>query len=196
MLYSEFVNVLSQFPGIVRFENLDQEVMRRVMDLEYSPRNIGFTPVDPEGILEVSNKNLNMVLFCDRNFPMFTQPFMDILDKNGRLIGFDIMDRDKHIFKSDNFIWLTDNLFVDISQLDSRGELRTVIHSVSFPMPGIPDDVKPRVYYPSVATAKYLNKHYRIKCRVISTVLLGVDLQPREIPDIQTSKMSEINMSG
>lgn len=196
MLYSEFVDVLSAFPGVVRFEALSQDIMRRVMDLEYSPRNIGFTPVDPEGVLEISNKNVHMVLFCDGKFPMFTQPFMDILDKNGRLIGFDIMDRDKHIFNSDNFIWLTDNLFVDIAMLDSRGELRTVMHSVSFPMPGLPDDVKPRVYYPSIETARYLNKHFRIKSRVVSTVLLGVDLQTRELPEIQASAMSEINMSG
>ena len=189
MLYSEFVNVLSAFPGVVRFETLTQEVLRSVMDLEYSPRNIGFTPVDPEGILEVSNKNLNMVLFCNHDFPMFTQPCMDILDKNGRLIGFDIMDRDKHIFHSDNFIWLTDNLFVDISQLDSRGELTTVIHSVQFPMPGLPEDVKPRVYYPSTETAKFLNKHFKIRTKVVSTVLLGVDVQ-------SVSDISDMNISG
>jgi len=177
MRYSDFVEQLLDFPGIVRFEVLPQDVMRNIMELEYSPRNIGFTPVDPEGILEISNKDTHMVLFCDRNFPMFTQPCMDILDKNGRLIGFDIMDRDKHIFHSDNFIWLTDNLFIDISQLDVRGDLRTVIHSVALKIPHIPDTVSPRVYYPSSETVHYLNDYYHVKNKVVSTVILGADVQ-------------------
>ncbi len=176
MLYSDFASSLARYPGVVRFEILSQDALDEVMSLEYSPRNIGFTPVDPEGIREVMRKQVTLVLFCNARFPMFTQPCMDILDKNGRLIGFDILDEDKHIFNSENFIWLTNNLFVDIAQLDTRGDLVTVIHSVSLNMPDVPEDVRPRVYYPSSETADYLNSYYGMNDGTVSTVILGADI--------------------
>ena len=176
MYFEDYVNCLMKWPGVMRFETLTQNVIDHVMDLEYSPRNIGFTPVDPRGMKEVTDMTSTMVLFCNSDFPMFTQPCMDILDENGRLIGFDIMDQDRHIFNSKNFIWLTKNLFVDTSQLDTRGSLTTVIHSVRMNVPGVPDEVKSRVYYPCMNTARYLNDYFKIKNRVLSTVILGVDL--------------------
>lgn len=83
VLYSEFSKALLLHPGVVRIELLTEDLERQIRDIESSPANVGFTPVDPVGLGDVCGRGLRLILFCSNEFPMFTEPFMEIVDSRG-----------------------------------------------------------------------------------------------------------------
>jgi len=174
MNYGDFSKALLLHPGVVRLELLTDEVMDHIAELEHSPLNVGLMPIDPEGLHDISKKRLQLILFCSTEFPMFTEPFIDIVDGRGNLIGHDVLDKDKGEYDSDDYIWLTNNIFFDLTKMTEYG-IRGVIHSLSLDVKGVPDNVCPRVYYPCKATADWLNERYDAMGRISATVLVGVN---------------------
>jgi len=160
-------------PGIVRIELLTEELEETVREIEHSPYNIGFTPVDPVGFGEICRFDLKLILFCSSEFPMFTECFMDIIDSRGDLIGHDVLDKDKHLCNSKRLVWLTDNLFVDTA-LMSEYPLKTVIRSLSMDIEGA-EEAEARVYYPCTEAADCLNEMFGATGKITATVLLGVN---------------------
>lgn len=175
MNYSEFSKALLLHPGIVRIEALSDEIVEDLKGIEYSPSNVGFTPIDPIGLSEIFCKRTRLILFCSNEFRMFTEPFMNIIDDRGNLIGHDVLPSEKHLYDSKCYIWLAENLFVDASLMTGYG-IRTVIHSLPLQVEGIPDETNPRIFYPSVTSANYLNKRFDITGKIVATILLGADI--------------------
>jgi hypothetical protein len=172
--YSDFSKALLLHPGVVRIEMLTDDILEEVRGIEYSPLNFGFTQVDPAGLGEVADYDLKLILFCSSRFPMFTESFMDIVDSRGNLVGHDIMEKDKIRYIGDQYVWLTSNLFFDMT-LVTEHHLKTVIHSLGLHIDGLPSDVRPRVYYPCAASADHLNEEFGITGKVNATVLVGVN---------------------
>lgn len=172
--YSDFSKALLLHPGVVRIELLSDELLKEIHDIEYSPENMGFMPIDSVGLIDVSKQKLKLILFCSKEFKMFTEPFMDIIDTRGRRIGHDVLDHDKPRYSCPEFIWLTENLFFDPDIL-CENELRCVIRSLSFEMEGLEKGVKPRVFYPCKPVADMLNQRFGATGKITATVLLGVN---------------------
>lgn len=84
------------------------------------------------------------------------------------------MDEEKHLFQSRDYVWLTKNLFFDMS-LMTEHHLKTVIRSLALELEGVDDDISPRVFYPCTATADHLNRVFGASGKITATVLLGVD---------------------
>ena len=152
MHYADFSKALLLHPGVVRLELLTDDSMECINEMEHSPLNASLMPVDPEGLHDIAKKELQLIAFCSSDFPMFTEPFIDIIDGRGNLIGHDVLDKDKDQFDSDDYIWLTSNIFFDITKMTEYG-IRSVIHSLSLDVKGIPEEIHPRVYYPCKMTA-------------------------------------------
>jgi hypothetical protein len=91
MRFTDISESLLLYPGVLEMEVLTNEILSDILVLEYSSSNIGFTPVEPDGLIEVCNSDLRLILFCNEDFPMFTEPFMDIIDKDGKLVGHDVL---------------------------------------------------------------------------------------------------------
>jgi len=172
--YSDFSKALLLHPGVVRIELLTDELLKRVYDIEYSPLNIGFMPIDPVGLLDISAYDLKLILFCSNEFPMFTEPFMDIVDCKGRIVGHDVLDEDKSQYDDCGYIWFTNNLFFD-PYVECDYRMKCVIKSLALNVEGVPDRIKPRVYYPCKPAADLLNEMHDAKGRISATVLVGVD---------------------
>ena len=174
MKYSDFSKALLLHPGIVRIELLTDDLMDEIRDIEYSPLNISFAPVEPIGLVDVAEKNLRLLLFCSYEFPMFTDHFMTIIDSTGSVVGHDVLKNEKENYKDSGYIWLTDNLFFDVSLLTDH-YLKIVIDSLPLRLEGLPDDIRPIVFYPCTATANHINERFKVKGKICSTVLIGVD---------------------
>ena len=174
MEYQDFSKSLLLHPGIVRIELLTDDIRKEVYDIEYSNENVGFFPVDPVGLIEVCSHKLKLILFCSIDFKMFTSPFMKLVDGRGEVIGHDILSEERSQYTSPDYIWLTSNLFFDMSLLSEYG-VKCVMGSLPLDLDDLPNDVRPRIFYPSKATADMLNKKFGATGNICSTVLLGVD---------------------
>ena len=173
MLYNDFSKALLLHPGIVRIELLTDELVSEVKDIEYSSKNVGFTPIDPIGLHDILGKDLRLILFCSNEFQMFTECFMDIVDSRGTLVGHDIQPEEKDQIVGEGIIWLTDNLYFDLALVNEH-HLKTVIRSLALHIEDA-DEVEPRVFYPCVETADHLNDRFGVSGKIVATVLLGVD---------------------
>jgi len=173
MHYSELSKALLTHPGVVRLEYLSDDVQEAVGEIEYSPNNVGFTPIDPAGLNEVCSMPLRLIMFCSAEFQMFDQTFIDIVDTRGELVGHDVLGQDRHLYESDDYIWLADNIVLDLTAM-SDYPLRTVIHSFPFRVDGA-EGVEMRLFYPSVMSAEYLNDRFGARGKIVATVLLGVN---------------------
>jgi len=66
------------------------------------------------------------------------------------------------------------NLYININ-LVTDYPMRNYIHSLPLQIDGVSDDVCPRVFYPCLYTARYLNGMFGMKDNIVATVLLGAD---------------------
>jgi len=66
------------------------------------------------------------------------------------------------------------NLFINISLVNDY-PMRNYIHSLSLNVEGMDENVRPRVFYPCLPTAKYLNEKFGARENIVATVLLGAD---------------------
>ncbi len=174
MNYSEFSRCLLLHPGVIRIELLTDDLLKDVHRIEYSKENVGFLPNDPIGLLDIEKHTLGLILFCSHEFPMFTESFMRIVDSKGEVIGRDVMDWELEQMDSPDYVWLTKNLYFDISNLTDYG-MKCLIGSLDLKVEGLPEAVRPRVFYPCSTTAKYLNKMFGAEGKICATVLVGVD---------------------
>ncbi len=174
MDYQDFSKSLLLHPGIVRIELLSEDIKKEIYDIEYSTENVGFFPVDPVGLIDVCSHDLKLILFCSMDFNMFTGPFMTLIDGKGEVVGHDILDNERDQYDSPDYIWLTSNLFFDMSLLTEYG-VRCVMGSLPLDLDDLPKDIRPRVFYPSKATADMLNHRFGATGNICSTVLLGVN---------------------
>ena len=174
MDYVDFSRCLLMHPGIIRMELLTDEILKEVHSIEYSEKNVGFLPNDPIGLFDIEDHDLRLILFCSHEFPMFTESFIKIVDGKGEVVGYDVLDEDKDKMDSPDYVWLTKNIFFDISKLTDYG-MKCVIDSLSMNVEGLPEDIRPRVFYPCVDTANHLNRKFGAEGKICATVLLGVD---------------------
>ena len=174
VLYSDFSKALLLHPGVVRIELLTDDLEKKIGEIEHSPSNIGFAPIDPVGFGEICRYDLKLIIFCSSEFDMFTDCFMDMVDSRGQLIGHDIMDSEKYLYQSKQYVWLTDNLFVDMT-LMTEYQIKSIIRSIPLKIEGLEEDVQPRVYYPCASSANYLNEKFGAMGKISITALVGVN---------------------
>jgi len=91
MRYSDFSKSLLLHPGIVRIEPLNEDLMGKIKKMEYEHADEGVMLSDPVGLNEIFSKDVRMLLFCSIKFRMFTEPFMEIIDSRGTVVGRDVL---------------------------------------------------------------------------------------------------------
>ena len=171
---SEFIETLSGMPGVVCLSELTDDVIAELEKFEFSPPANGFLPVEPIGFKEVADSDLSLIMFFDDHLPSFTlEPFMELVNSSGDLVGHDILLSEKHLYDSPNYIWLSDNMFFDMTKV-AGDEMRCLIRSARYAPECLPIDVSARVYFPCTSTVEYLIDHFG-HSQDVSVVLLGAD---------------------
>jgi hypothetical protein len=136
-------------------------------------------------------------MFCSREFEMFTETFIDIVDSRGGLVGHDVLMSERNQYDSDQYVWLAENIFVDLTAL-SDYTIKTIIHSFPLQISGV-SDVVTRAYYPSATAADYLNSRFGAQGKIVSTIIIGVDgvhFRKADLEKTFAHCTSDMNMSG
>lgn len=172
MRYRDFSKSLLLHKGIVRIELLSEDIANKLIELDFAPNKDAFMPQDPVGLNEVLSKDLKLILLCSNEFEMFTEPFMDLVDCRGNIVGHDIVGDDKTGLE--DMIWICSNIYLDPNLLTEH-RIRNVIHSVPLHLEGIPEEIRPRVFYPSLDSYRYLKEKFGAKGNIASIAVLGVN---------------------
>ena len=174
MRRSEFEEAVSGMPGIVRLNKLTDDVLREIGKFEFSAPANGFLPVDPVGFTDVACSPGRYALYFNEGLMHFEpEPFMDLVDSRGTVVGHDIVLSEKHLYDSPDYIWISDNMFFDMKKVAGL-EMRCLIKSVRYRPGPIPEDVVAKVFFPCTSTVEYLLNHCGFG-QDVSVVLMGVD---------------------
>jgi len=170
---SDFVRIITDQPQVTRLEPLTEDIKRILREFEFTPVTPNYLPVEHRGFDEVTGCDSCFILFCRGGMSMSLEPFMDLVDSEGRRVGHDILPSERHLYDSPDYIWLSDTLFFDVNKVD-RGEMRCIIHSVRFDADYIPDSVEARICFPCTSSVDYLLDLFEEDREKASVLLLGV----------------------
>jgi hypothetical protein len=174
MRISEFADFLSTQRGIVRLVPMSEGTISRLRAFEFSAPANGFLPVEPCGFDEVVDSSASFVLFFDRSLSLQLEPFMDLVDSSGNLVGHDILSSERHLYDSPDYMWLSDTMFFDITKIEGK-EMRCKIRSVRFRPDFLPEGIEARVHFPCTSSVQYLIDSFGEGIEDPSVVILGVD---------------------
>ena len=170
----EFKSLLSRQPGVIGLEPLKDDAIEVLKGFEFSVPANGFLPVYPLGFDDVIGSDHSFVFFFDDSHNIFQlEPFMDLVDSRGTIVGHDILPEDRHLYDSPDYIWLSDNMFFDVKKVAGL-EMKCIIHSVRFKPEYMPDDLTARVCFPCTSSVEYLRESFGYD-ETAAVVLLGVD---------------------
>lgn len=170
----ELIENLTGMPGVIRIEPLTDEMISVLAKFEFSAPANGFLPVDPVGFNEVMDSDLSLVMFFDDNLASFSEePFMDLVDSRGVVVGHDILASERHLYDSPDYIWLSDNMFFDIKKVAGY-EMRCLIKAARYRPECLPEGIEARVFFPCTSTVEYLDERFGYT-NDTAVVLLGID---------------------
>jgi len=171
---SEFKSLLCVQPGIIDLEPLIEDVIDVLRGFEFSIPANGFLPVYPKGFDEVVESGHSFVFFFKDGVNKFSlEPFMDLVDSRGTVVGHDILPEDRHLYDSPDYIWLSDNMFFDMKKVAGL-EMKCIIRSVRFRPEYMPEGVSARVCFPCTSSVEYLREIFGYGDDT-AVVLMGVD---------------------
>ena len=169
--------LLSQ-KGVFRMETLDAETLMAAVKQELSIKMVsGGMRLDNIGIVQCAHRQFIGVMFCNSEFERPREVSMFIVDTRGTIVGREVIPDEREALHADpNVIWLSDEMviFVDrISDLDTR----FVISAVDYSPAGMADGLKATLYYPSMSTAKLINRKFGVDDSNddVWTVIVGID---------------------
>lgn len=170
----EFIEILSGMPGVIRIAELTDDVISDLTRFEFSAPANGFLPVDPIGFNEVVESDISLIMFFDDHLASFEpEPFMYLVDSRGTVVGHDIILSEKHLYDSPEYIWLSDNMFFDMTKA-SGSEMRCLIKAARYRPECIPEDIRAKVFFPCTSSVEYLLDRFGYSDDT-SVVLLGAD---------------------
>jgi len=181
MKYSEFDRIIKEQAGDIRLEPLSSEIVDVLKGFEYSPPSNGFLPVDAVGFREVIDSQLSFVVLNGGGGISFkTEPFMQLVDSRGAVVGHDIPLSEKHLYDSPDYIWISDDLFFDVKKVQGY-EMKCEIHAMKLDTDFLPDDVSARVHFPCTSSVEFLIDRFGLDENKTSVMLMGVDgVEPDE----------------
>jgi len=171
---SEFRSLLTVQPGIIDLEPLTDGVIDVLKGFEFSIPANGFLPVYPRGFDDVIGSGHSFVFFFKDGVNKFSlEPFMDLVDSKGSIVGHDILPEERHLYDSPDYIWISDNMFFDVKKVAGL-EMKCIIRSVSFNPDYMPEDLTARVCFPCTSSVEYLREQFGYG-NDVAVVLIGVD---------------------
>ncbi len=166
--------MLTVQPGIIDLEPLTDDVVDVLKGFEFSVPANGFLPVYPKGFDDVIGSGHSFVFFFEDGANKFSlEPFMDLVDSKGRVVGHDILPEERHLYDSPDYIWLSDNMFFDVKQVAGL-EMKCIIRSVRFRPDYMPENLAARVCFPCTSSVEYLRERFGYG-NDAAVVLIGVD---------------------
>ncbi len=174
MRRKEFVDFLSSQQGVIRLVEMSEETISHLRGFEFSMPNNRYLPVEPMGFDEVVNSSVSFVLFFDESLALPLEPFMDLVDSDGNLVGHDVLPDERDLYDSPDYIWLSDTMFFDVNKV-GRCEMRCIIHSVTFKPDYLPEGMEGRVHFPCTSSVEYLIERFGTGIDDPLVVILGMD---------------------
>jgi len=169
--------LLSQ-KGVLRLEPLDSETLMAAVEQELSIKRIsGGMELDNIGIMQCAHRQFVGVMFCTSEFERPEETSMFIVDSLGNVIGREVSPGERAAMASDpNIIWLSDSMAIFRDKITGH-ESKFVISAVNYAPAGLDDGLRAVIYYPSVGTAKIINKRFGVddSSNAVWTLIIGVD---------------------
>ncbi len=175
MKSDEFMQILSDVPGVLDIRSLDRGLIQRVVDHEVGLRHVsGGMRLENPGVGTCASCDNVMALFCDVSFPRPTTITMEMVDDRGVTVGHDVPDPMRSAFIGrDDIIWVSDNFILyrerfapyDVSMVLSASRLEYAF----------PEGIEAWSFYPSPGAADMLNDELGMHVPGMATILIGVD---------------------
>ncbi len=168
----ELIGILSGMPGVIRIEAISDDIISDLSKFEFSAPANGFLPVHPIGFTDVVESEISLIMFFDDHLSSFEpEPFMDLVDSEGTVVGHDINLAEKHLYDSPNYIWISDNIFFDVTKV-SGGEMKCLIKAASYRPECLPEGIEAKVFFPCTSSVEYLDNMFGYT-HDVAVVLLG-----------------------
>ena len=174
MRYSEFVSTISKQPGVIRLVPLAGDTISVLRNHESSEPSNGYLPVEHAGFEEVVGCPYSFVLFFTHDLSFELQPFMNLVDSRGVVVGHDILPSQREEYESPDHIWLSDTLFFDMKKVEGRA-IRCVIHSIGYHPEFLPESAEIRLCFPCTSSFSLLQERYGPDIEDPSLVLIGIE---------------------
>jgi len=169
--------LLSQ-KGVLRLEPLDSETLMAAVEQEMSIRRIsGGMELDNIGIMQCAHRQFVGAMFCTGEFERPDETSMFIVDSMGNIIGREVVPGEREAMASDpNIIWLSDSMAIFRDKITGH-EAKFVISAVNYAPAGLEDGMQAVIYYPSVSTARIINRRFGVDDtgNAVWTLIIGVD---------------------
>lgn len=173
---SDFIALLSGMEGVVRVEPMDERLVGEVLGTEASVCVVsGGMRLENRGAYDCASMGSMFVMFCDTRFPRPEVVTMEMVDEAGELIGHDVPPcMAEHFRRREDVFWMSD-CFVLYPARFGTGEVRMVMLSSGLRVPGAPEKVSARVFYPSPSSAMLMGSRFGMDDPMLSAVIVGVD---------------------
>ena len=172
---ADFIDAAGSMPGVIRVEPLDGDMVDRVLETEMSISVVsGGMRLDNRGALECASMGGRFAMFCDATFPRPDAVTMEMVDDRGELVGHDVPPGLRRAYEGrDDVCWLAEG-FVLYPRRIGPHDVTMVMRSAGMRVPGVPENVEVRVFYPSPSSASLLGAPYGLDDGRVSAALVGV----------------------
>lgn len=181
----EVLGALRAMEGVTGAELLDDGASRRVISMEREVcRGACGLRIENRGMEEVSVMGTMYVLFCDARFSRPDGITMEMVSDNGEIVGHDVPESMRARLEArDDLIWMSEGFVMFPGRIGCR-DARMVMLSSRLRVPGLPDGLEARLFYPSTSTAEYIGGLYGVSDRRLAKVVVGVGRGSVPVADV------------
>lgn len=172
----DFLDSISKVDGFLDIRCMSAEDVETVAEIETSIGMVsGGMRLENIGLFQCLHAAHVFVLFCDEGFHRPEQVTMRMVDTEGVIVGHDVPPGMMGDFSDrDDVFWLSEGFIIHSDRIGNK-DVKLVIGCSELSVPGIPGDVRMRLFYPSMQSAEYLNARFGVSGEGISSAVLGVD---------------------
>lgn len=171
----DVVGALRTVPGVVGVEPMGQDLVCSVVEAEMSlRRGISGIRVENRGMEEVASSGRMYALFCDASFARPDEITMEMVSDSGEVVGHDVPESMRDSFLGrDDVIWMSDG-FVLFPARIGMCDARMVMLSSRLRVPGLPEGMDARLFYPSTTSAEMIGAAFGVDDPRLAKVVAGV----------------------
>lgn len=176
MRVGDFMEGMLRVEGVRGIRMMPDDLIRSVASTEASIDTVsGGMRLENMGLFQCIHSPYVFVLFCDPSFERPNEITMRMIDSEGVVIGHDVPPAmmDDYIDRRDIF-WMSDGFVMFPDRIGNR-DAKMVMGCSRYRCGWLPDDVRVRMFYPSVSSAESINSRFGMEEDGISSAVLGVD---------------------
>lgn len=171
----DVISALRTVRGVVAAEPMDEGLAQSVFEAERSlRRGISGIRVENRGMEEVASSGRMYALFCDSSFSRPDEITMEMVSDSGDVIGHDVPESMRARFlQRDDVVWLSEGFVLFPSRI-GMSDARMVMLSSRLRVPGLPDGMDARLFYPSTTSAEMMGSAFGVDDPGLAKIVAGI----------------------